>query len=245
MPRGVCRIRNSYMTPNEDVDETRSAPGDVCRCSLLRWRTWESVDGSVFLFPITDSFEFRSLGEAAYLDDLGQEDSGAVLSGTHSVNGPVVFEHPVQGSAGKYDYVLEGPAQPRACYGTTLHVIADPPGMFDTIDVTFTGTTKCAPRELQTDPVATCPGCCPYSPVIISERGDYRLTSVVDGVTSDIDADGVAERVSWTAPGTDLAFLALDQNRNGHIDSGAELFGDAVAANGWEALAELDTNGDA
>jgi hypothetical protein len=28
----------------------------------------ESVDGSVFLFPITDSFEFRSLGEAAYLD---------------------------------------------------------------------------------------------------------------------------------------------------------------------------------
>lgn len=88
----------------------------------------ESVDGSVFLFPITDSFEFRSLGEAAYLDDLGQEDSGAVLSGTHSVHGPVVFEHPVQGPAGTYDSVLEGPAQPRACYGTTLHVIADPPG---------------------------------------------------------------------------------------------------------------------
>jgi hypothetical protein len=70
------------------------------------------------------------------------------------------------------------------------------------------------------------------------------LTSVVDGVTFDIDADGEAERVSWTAPDTDLAFLALDHNKNGHIDSGAELFGDAVAANGWEALAELDTNGD-
>lgn len=116
--------------------------------------------------------------------------------------------------------------------------------MFDTIDVTFTGDTKCAPRELQSDPVATCPGCCPYSPVIISERGDYRLTSVVDGVIFDIDADGVAEQVSWTAPGTDLAFVALDQNRNGRIDSGAELFGDVPAANGWEALAELDTNGD-
>jgi hypothetical protein len=83
----------------------------------------ESVDGSVFLFPITDSFEFRSLGEAAYLDDLGQEDSGAVLSGTHSVHGPVVFEHPVQGSAGKHDYVLEGSLVARTPRSSSASVV--------------------------------------------------------------------------------------------------------------------------
>jgi hypothetical protein len=110
---------------------------------------------------------------------------------------------------------------------------------FDNTIVTDTVTTPDP-----TNPHSTCPGCCPTSPIIISIGGDYRLTSVADGVSFDIDADGVEERVSWTAPGSDLAFLALDRDQNGSIESGAELFGDAVAANGWVALAELDTNND-
>lgn len=95
-----------------------------------------------------------------------------------------------------------------------------------------------------TNPHSTCPGCCYYSPIVISIRGTYRLTSVDDGVSFDIDADGVEERVAWTARGSDLAFLALDRNHNGRIDGGAELFGDVAAANGWVALAQLDANGD-
>jgi hypothetical protein len=57
---------------------------------------------------------------------------------------------------------------------------------------------------------------------------------------------GNAVRVGWIAPGDD-AFLVLDLNRNGRIDSGAELFGNAtrlpngnLASNGFEALAQYD-----
>ena len=113
------------------------------------------------------------------------------------------------------------------------------PFPLDDLSVTDTFTTPDP-----TNPHTTCPGCCEVSPIIISTRGDYHLTSVADGVFFDIDADGVADRMSWTAPGTDVGFLALDRNRNGSIDHGAELFSDTIAANGWAALAELDTNRD-
>jgi hypothetical protein len=79
------------------------------------------------------------------------------------------------------------------------------------------------------------------------DHDGYRLTSLQDGVWFDLDADGTPERVSWTAADSDEAFLALDRNGNGFIDSGAELFGnhtpttntsqsDITAANGFEAL---------
>jgi hypothetical protein len=110
---------------------------------------------------------------------------------------------------------------------------------FDSITVTDTETTPDP-----TNPHSTCPGCCLVSPILISTRGDYHLTSVADGVSFDIDADGVAERMSWTARGSDVAFLALDRNGNGTIDNGAELFGNTAAANGWMMLAQLDTNRD-
>ena len=93
-------------------------------------------------------------------------------------------------------------------------------------------------------PNTTCPLCCETSPIVISERGDYPLTSVADGVSFDLNADGRREQTSWTAANSDVAFLALDRNRNGSIDSGAELFGDTSAVNGWEALAALDRNRD-
>ena len=93
--------------------------------------------------------------------------------------------------------------------------------------------------------------CNPGSPVILSLRGDYALTSPAEGVLFDLDTNGVVERVAWTAPSRDIAFLVMDRNGNGRIDDGSELFGDHTllangvrAANGWEALAELDANGD-
>ncbi len=83
-------------------------------------------------------------------------------------------------------------------------------------------------------------------PLIVDTAGDgYRLTSVQNGVRFDLDADGTPERVAWTQPGTDDAFLAIDWNGNGSIDDGRELLGnntpvapglDATAANGFEAL---------
>ena len=90
-----------------------------------------------------------------------------------------------------------------------------------------------------------CPGyCCP----LIVDFGDhgYDLTSSAEGVSFDIDDDGVAEKISWTAAGAADAFLALDRNGNGTIDSGAELFGSAAEQplsskpNGFAALAVFD-----
>jgi len=46
--------------------------------------------------------------------------------------------------------------------------------------------------------------------------------------------------VAWTARGADEAFLWIDKNGNGVVDSGAELFGSAMGANGFEALADFD-----
>lgn len=49
--------------------------------------------------------------------------------------------------AGEYFHILVGPVQPGACYGTTLHVIGDPPGYWNDRDETWTGTTRCAPED--------------------------------------------------------------------------------------------------
>src|SRR5688500_13943372 len=79
-----------------------------------------SLHGYVYLMPITTSF--KSVGFVEFLNDLNYRDS-ATLTGTHRVSGPQVFETPVQGD-GVYSYDLEGPAQPGACYGTSLVVSA-------------------------------------------------------------------------------------------------------------------------
>ena len=92
----------------------------------------------------------------------------------------------------------------------------------------------------------------PSSPIIVdSARNGYALTSVADGVRFDLDADGVAELVAWTARDGDDEFLAMDRNGNGSIDDGTELFGDhtpaypagsdATTANGFEALDFLES----
>lgn len=90
------------------------------------------------------------------------------------------------------------------------------------------------------------------SPIVMNlANGTYDLTGPLNSVTFDLDADGVADTVTWTAPSSDVAFLALDRNQNGRIDDGAELFGNhtrliggAEASNGFDALSELDLNHD-
>jgi hypothetical protein len=92
--------------------------------------------------------------------------------------------------------------------------------------------------------------------VLVDVNGDgiSNLTNVYGGVNFDLNSDGIAERVAWTAVGSDDAFLTLDRNGNGKIDNSSELFGSSTPQpppldrsggflgkpNGFLALAELD-----
>ncbi|MGB2602135.1 MAG: hypothetical protein WBC78_00980 [Candidatus Sulfotelmatobacter sp.] len=90
------------------------------------------------------------------------------------------------------------------------------------------------------------------TPILVDTTGHgFHLTSASDGVAFDIFGDGHPVKLSWTAADSGNAFLALDRNHNGRIDSGKELFGSVTeqppcpdggrsCLNGYRALAEFD-----
>ena len=83
----------------------------------------------------------------------------------------------------------------------------------------------------------------------LNGHGLINTVNVNNGVYFDFNATGFAEASGWVSPGEDL--LCMDRNGNGVIDNGSELFGSLtpllngqLAANGLQALAALDSNGD-
>jgi hypothetical protein len=88
-----------------------------------------------------------------------------------------------------------------------------------------------------------------YTPILIDMLGNgYNMTDARNGVRFKV-VNGISVPVSWTAEGSDDAWLVLDRNHNGSIDGGEEQFGNAtpqpepppgVGKNGFLALAEYD-----
>jgi hypothetical protein len=140
-------------------------------------------------------------------------------------------------------------------------------------ETTSSGTCQCVNQEVCCEPNGCeaghggitwggqyCPGlggpdqcgCCQDpTPIILSLRSNsVRLSSAQDGVPFDFGGDGRIRRFAWPISPDDV-WLVMDRNNNGNIDSGQELFGNATilatgepAAQGYEALAELDANAD-
>ena len=81
-------------------------------------------------------------------------------------------------------------------------------------------------------------------PLVLDLAGDgIDLTTTEDGVEFDIDGDGTTEQTAFIKG--DDALLYLDDNGNGVVDSGRELFGDQEGdANGYAELSRYDENND-
>jgi hypothetical protein len=102
-----------------------------------------------------------------------------------------------------------------------------------------------APPELRFGNPDGVPNPC-ASPIIIDLTGNgFQLTSAANGIKFDIANSGTSIQIAWTA-NSNNAWLVLDRNGNGVINSGAEMFGNFTAQpssphpNGFAALAVYD-----
>jgi len=65
------------------------------------------------------------------------------------------------------------------------------------------------------------------------------LTSPADGVDFDIDGDGRKDRVAWTRPEAQFAFLFVDRDGDGIVKDGTELVGGAMRQDAWNGFMAL------
>lgn len=89
------------------------------------------------------------------------------------------------------------------------------------------------------------------TPIVLAFGGDDERVMFESSATGAFDLAGVGVCAMTDWPSAKTPWLAYDRNGNGRIDDGSELFGSMIvlatgarARNGFEALAELDSDGD-
>jgi hypothetical protein len=182
------------------------------------------------------------------------QDTSVLINISHSVSpgGPGQTDV-CQGSGYCGTSVLVSPYAASTTYTSTANISVSRLGYtFDRRPETFSLTTPDPerPRSVTVCDDGSATGQC--SPIVINvESGPYRLSGFDDPVQFDMNADGVTDRITWTARDGATAFLAIDRNQNLRIDDGSELFGNWTvlpsgtrASNGFEALIAFDDNGD-
>lgn len=212
------------------------------------------------------SHTLRAAGSVTYTNIFGTPTSENVDIVSYISNTSARW----QGSAAtpfNFSFASSEPATPPNCYQAFITAVADdstangqssqiceqgpppPSGGGDGGSVVIDpggGTYAEDPPCFYGDPT------CPYSPIVVKfVAGNYVLTGRNSPVLFDMGGDGHPVLIGWTGAGADEAFLWLDRNHNGRVTSGAELFGNftplksgLLAKNGFEALAEFDSNHD-
>jgi hypothetical protein len=225
-----------------------------------------SMDLSVSLNILSDT-RLESKAFVQYANNKGFLVPDVQITAFHTiVNGGVSYTAPPRSTTPwSHSLTTPSPAVPGTCYTGRITASGTGPDGYasrssGSYPICYYGPPTPKP-ECPGDP--SCPptgsAClpedveCQLSPIVINlGNGKYDLAGDDDPVVFDLDADGTADRITWTARGNrDMAFLALERTGNDAIDNGAELFGDhtplpggQAAANGFEALASVDLNGD-
>lgn len=198
--------------------------------------------------------DIRKMGDDAYsagtvlcYNWLGSQTLSCTISGTHWIEDDATSMDLASKSIAttmEYSGWVRGYAEPDTCY--RARIIGSAQGF--SVDEGYSGTLACGPPTQEAPPPYTAG--CEYnrcSPIVLDlGAGGFRFTSLEDGVSFDLDADGAADSIAWTDPSAREAFLVLDRNGNGEVDDGRELFGgvtDQPATedpNGFAALKVFD-----
>jgi hypothetical protein len=223
----------------------------LCEVQVIGWKIYESGTLSNWVFVHRNRVDEKDQTATGPRGTPVKCLAARGIATSSCLNPDCAFTATLQGSGASITMTGGNLWNGQLIHEHTCNIPAPPSGGGGGGDPT---PAECEDPTLQFAEVPEYASC--YSPVLIDTAGNgFDLTSAESGVNFDLNANGNAERLSWTEGGSDDAWLVLDRNGNGIIDNGTELFGnftpqpESSSRNGFLALAvfnelELGGNGD-